>query len=205
MKRVILVHGFNVADGGKQTIGRLKPYIRERWPDAEIVEFTTDWKRGLFRDLITVRFRNGKRAKKLASIIREGDLLIGHSNGCALLSRALWDLASLCKCPQVDVAFFNPALDKDTPLAPQVSKCWVFWTPTDETVGVAKKLLFHEWGEMGKTGYVEAQRHKVDSRYTNCNYEEMGFPHLEHSGVFANTEAMRECLARIFSDLKLPL
>lgn len=181
-KRAILVHGFNVDDGGANTIMKIAPnLVLERY---EIVNFSTKWKRGLIRDLFTVRFQNDKRARKLAGIIREGDLLIGHSNGCALIDNALWQLSALASPAKVDVVYFNPALDKDTPLAPQVRKALVFFTKTDKAVLKAKIFRNHPWGEMGRTGYIEREQSKVDPRYTSIAYESMAMQDLKHSGVF---------------------
>lgn len=196
-QRAIIVHGFNVSDGGKSTTGRLAALMHRNYT---VIRFKTQWKRGLLRDLWSVRHRNEKRAKALASIIRPGDLLIGHSNGCALIDMALHQLASLHPAT-VKVAYFNPALDKDAPLAANVEKCLLFYTPSDHTVWKAKLLPFHPWGEAGRTGYKAKDESLCDPRYESISYESLGYANLKHSGVFKNYQAAKTCLKQIETKL----
>lgn len=179
IKRAILVHGFNVSDGGSGTTDKLRPGLEAL--GLEVIEFDTKWRRGLIRDLLSVRLDNDKRARRLASIIQPGDLLIGHSNGCDLIDRANWHLASMDKAPAVACIYLNPALDRDAPLAPQVLGAWVMHTPSDRIVGIARRLLGSSWGSMGRDGY---QGDSHDGRYVNISYEHHGFNGMGHSGIF---------------------
>lgn len=174
--RVHFVHGFNVSDGGEGTTGVFQPYYAR--DGFEVLKFNTTWQRGILRDLWNVRFNNKKLAQKLALKIEDGDVLVGHSNGCALISRALWYLASIGSKARVYVIYHNPALDKDTPLAPAAVGCLVFHTHTDTTVWWSKFRPCLEWGEMGKEGYREPDPDKYDARYNNLSYE-----HLSESGI----------------------
>lgn len=191
-KRAILVHGFNVSDGGAGTTDTLRAGLEAK--GFEVVEFDTKWRRGLLRDLISVRMDNGKRARRLASMLQSGDILIGHSNGCAIIDMACWYLASICSgAPKVGCLYLNPALDVDTPLAPQVAACWVMHSPTDKTVKKAALLFKSRWGAMGAYGYQVEKGYLPDARYVNIPYEHHGVCNVEHSGAF-KTEAGRRAI-----------
>ena len=174
--RAILVHGYNVRDGGAGTTGGLRPILEA--VGYEVLEFNTGW-RGLFM----VRFGSAKRARRLARMIREGDLLIGHSDGCNLINLASWCLANGSKPTPKFVAYINPALDRDAQLAPQIHRALVCYTHSDSVVKVAKLLPFHNWGDMGAHGYAEKDPSKTDSRYVNLSHESMGVSNAGHSGA----------------------
>jgi len=192
-QRVIIVHGFNVRDQGRDTTGRLAEMMRRMGYDVS--EFSTGW-----RGLLGVRFGNKRRAQQLAAMVHPGDWLIGHSDGNNLIDQALHELASL-DAGRVNCVYFNPALDKDTALAAIVSRCLVFHTPSDNVVRVAKFLRFHPWGAMGRTGYHAADESWHDPRYTNISYESLGFENLGHSGVFKTPECLTICRAHIEQQL----
>ena len=188
IKRAILVHGYNVKDGGAGTTGRLKRELEIR--GFKVVQFSPGW-----RGLLRVRFGNAKLAAKLASMIRPGDVLIGHSDGCNLVNQACWLLSDMVTPPQVDCVYCNPALDIDTPLAPQVKKALVMHSMSDRVVYISKWLVFHRWGQMGRIGYKDNLNH--DTRYVNCTYESIGVPYPGHSGVFSKIGWRASLLNRI--------
>lgn len=190
MNRVILVHGFNVRDKGAGTTGRLAAKLR-KIKDCEVIEFTPGW-----RGLVGVRVSNKRRAQQLAKLVKEGDLLIGHSDGCNLIDMACHELSSLYPA-KINCVYINPALDRDTALAPIVNKCLVFHTETDHVVWISKWLAFHPWGEMGKKGYKPTRPSLRDDRYQNVAYEGLGYHSLGHNGVFHNPDALNDCLAII--------
>jgi len=184
-QRVILVHGFNVSDGGRGTTGKL---ARKMESDGfEVHEFSTGW-----RGLVGVRVSNKRRAQQLAARVKPGDILIGHSDGCNLIDQALHELSSLHPS-KVSTVYFNPALDRDTALAPIVTKCLVFHTESDKVVWISKWLAFHPWGEMGMKGYKATKPCLHDSRYENISYESIGHHGLGHSGVFNSPIALQSC------------
>jgi hypothetical protein len=185
-QRVILVHGFNVSDGGVGSTGRLANLFRQD-PRYEVIEFTPGW-----RGLVGVRVSNKRRAQQLAKEVHAGDILIGHSDGCNLIDMALHELSSLHKA-KVGCAYFNPALDRDTALSPIVSKCVVFHTESDKIVWLSRWLAFHPWGEMGMRGYRATRTSLHDKRYLNLSYESLGHHGLGHSGVFKSPIAIKTC------------
>jgi len=185
-QRVILVHGFNVSDGGRGTTGQLARKL-EKDGRFDVVEFSTGW-----RGLIGVRVSNKRRAQQLAAKVKPNDILVGHSDGCNLVDQALHELSSLHPS-KVNCVYFNPALDRDTALAPIVNKCLVFHTESDKVVWLSKWLAFHPWGAMGMKGYKPVKANLQDNRYVNISYDAMGYSNLGHSGVFHSPIALQAC------------
>ncbi len=169
MPRAILVHGFNVWDGGKRTIGKLRPYLEAEGYDVRL--FSYGW-----TGLIGVRLFSKRYAKRLAEMINEGDLLLGHSHGCCLIHMAGHLRARFQKA-----VYINPALDRAAPLAPQVSALHVWHSPSDSPVTLARILPRHPWGNMGAVGY----QGRYDPRIRNFNKEHSyKVSSKEHSDVF---------------------
>jgi hypothetical protein len=191
MKTAHLVHGFNVTDGGAATTDKLRPHLEAR--GFRVVEHDTTWGHSLIRNLLSVRFGNAKRAEVLAQSIKAGDLLVGHSNGCLLISMACWLLAQLEDTVGVRVVMFNPALDVDAPLSPVISSALVFHTKSDRTVWSAKLLRGHRWGEAGRVGYRGVSLPRVH----NCSYEVLGMTDLQHSGIFATEERIEKAMIAV--------
>jgi hypothetical protein len=169
--RAILVHGFNVRDKGAGSIDKLGSYLEAR--AFRIQQFDYGW---LF--LLGVRMKTRKHARRLAAMSQPGDVAVGHSNGCNLIVEAAWRGARFKR-----VVFINPALDADTPLPPQIDRCDVWHSPSDQAVRFARFLWFHPWGNMGAIGYVGNSK-----RYRNFN-KETGFERSSdsHSDVFSDS------------------
>jgi hypothetical protein len=145
-KRALLVHGFNVADGGVGTVGTIEPAVKTagftigRFPYGKL-------------GVLGVRFFNDNLAQALAWCIMDGEfeVVIGHSNGCALIHQALWH-AEEFGCKGVRAVYISPALDRDAPLSPCVTRADVLTTVHDKAVRLAALLPFHAWGSMGAKG-----------------------------------------------------
>jgi len=169
--RVILVHGFNVRDGGAGSIGKLSPFFERA--GFEVVVFNYGW-----RGLLGVRFGNKGVAKKLTSLVRMGDVVVGHSNGACVAHLA----ATLFAAPFGPCVYINPALDADALLAPQVPALDVWYSPDDGPVAFAKFLPWHPWGDMGARGY----QGNYDPRIHNHNKSDnLPVESNEHSDTFA--------------------
>jgi len=150
MTTVHLVHGFNVSDGGKKTVAILEPYITEQSMKARV--FSYGW-----LGLMGVYYLNPRIVKQLISRVKEGDSGIGHSNGCVIIH-----MAAFYGAPFKNVAYLNPALNSNVPLAPQIEKASVFYNDGDNAVKVAtwlRELMPWAplgdpvWGDMGARGY----------------------------------------------------
>lgn len=140
MANLVLCHGFNVKDGGKETLDNLIPHL----PLDNIQQ--ADY--GYF-NLLAVRYFNDNIATVIAGMAADKSIGIGHSNGCAILVKAA-RLTSKIK----RLVLINPALDDDTEFPAHLERIDVFHNWSDYLVTSAKFLLFHEWGEMGRVGYV---------------------------------------------------
>lgn len=140
--RVILVHGFNVRDGGRNSIDRLIPFILKKGYDV------TEYDYG-FRLLLGVRFRSKADAQGLIDLYRPGDIVIGHSNGGHLIALAIEK-----GLPVKHVVMIHPALNKNwepPPMHP-VEQIHVYYSGQDIATWAAKFLPFHKWGAMGTVG-----------------------------------------------------
>ncbi len=174
-KRAILVHGFNVTDGGAGSIDTLSNLLAAM--NMRVKQFDYGW---LF--IFGVLFKNKKIAKELKAIVKPGDVGIGHSNGCALLLKA-----AVGGAPFKTLIFINPALESDALIPDHVEQVLVFYTHGDKAVKAAKWArisigwLFRgfQWGEMGAVGYTGKDD---DNRVTNINLDK--YSH-SHSGIFA--------------------
>jgi hypothetical protein len=175
---VYIAHGFNVRDP------RLFFKLGQAFAAAnhEVVEIDYGW-----TGLISARLAVAKHGAKLAEIAKPGDIAIGHSNGCALIQRALYEGA-----PLRQVIYVNPALHRKMH-APFVERCDVYYTSDDLAVWFGKwvrrlsplRLVGKQttWGEMGRVGYVG-----VHPAMHNHNLREvLEVPEgerLGHSGAF---------------------
>jgi hypothetical protein len=185
-----IIHGFNVDDGGKGTTDRLIPHFKMRGYD--VMEHDSKWSFGIFRDLLSVRYGNQKRAEALALSIQPDDLLVGHSNGCAIASDAAWVLTHMNSSDRIRCVYFNPALDVDAPISPVVSNQLVFHTPTDKVVRLASFLPCFKWGPQGQVGY----KGSCGSKVKNVPYELMGLSDIGHSGIFASEARIAKAMAQ---------
>lgn len=168
--RVILLHGFNVSDEGEKTVGQLAPYLeRAGFPSVKRVRY--GW-----LGLLGVRALNGRFARIIADLTEPGDIVIGHSNGCAIAFEA-----ARLGAPFGQMVLINPALDDDVQFPPQIGRIHVWHSPSDSPVFIAKFLPWHAWGDLGADGY----RGRYDKRVTSYN-KENGFEESsrEHSDVF---------------------
>jgi hypothetical protein len=193
---VRLCHGFNVWDKGKGTTDKLRPHFEKRG-------FSVSEQDGGFRFLLGVRFGTDRRAEELASVVRPGDILVGHSDGCNVIDEACWLLSSLNPDFRVRVVYINPALNSDKALAPIVDRALIFHTPSDKVVKWAALLPWHDWGSMGNDGYVQGKRQELaDGRYTNVSYESLGLSKLGHSGVFKTQKSQQLAMLAFDSWMK---
>jgi hypothetical protein len=146
-----LIHGFNVADGGKNTVDTLRPLLEKA--GYEVSEF--DYGR---IGLLGVRFGNKKRARRLAGQVEPADIVVGHSNGCALIA-----LAMQMGMTVSHAVFIHPALNRKwTPPKGAAEKVTVYFSEKDIATRAAKLLvgvmkLFptkyqYMWGSMGTVG-----------------------------------------------------
>lgn len=175
---VYLLHGFNVGDGGKNTIARLEPYL----PGTEVLH-AYGWV-----GLIRLRCVNARTVQELEREVQPGDVVIGHSNGCLIA----WELSRRVHLGAV--VCINPALRRDTlwssdtpVLCLHNSTDWVvqlgrWWGRLTSLGGIRP----HGWGAAGRYGFDPQEN--VACWDTAAPY----WPHpvKGHSGVFKDPEAL---------------
>ena len=175
----ILVHGFNVWDGGKSTVGKLKEYFQAEGVRCIVINY--GWF-GIGRTYVKNK-RVAERVIEACNVVKMVDpmtriILVGHSNGCAIIQKA----CNQYNKPVFKGVYINPALDAKTTVARSMSMLDVWYSPSDKPVRWSKWLPFHPWGEMGRIGY----RGKHALRVCSINKEEMfEISSKTHSDVFS--------------------
>lgn len=167
--RAILVHGFNVSDGGQGSVGMLEPFLAAQGIVPHRLNYT-------HFGFLEARLRNAKVAQTVSRIAYNlklrGDTVMafGHSNGAAILH-----LATTHYDAKIDhLVYVNPALQRELAPGRHVKSCDVWHSPSDMPVAIAefiRKLTFsainsRPWGDMGAFGYVGE-----DKRMRNFNKE----------------------------------
>jgi len=149
--KFVLVHGFNVKDGGRHTVDMLAPYIINAGHKVDLDE--GDY--GFF-NIWMVRFRRSRTRQRvlhrLAKAFETADVIITHSNGANFTTQAL-DMMEKEFNNKVLIIHISPALDRDTEIPNAVKNQLVLFTPHDKYVKLSSWLLFHPWGRMGAKGY----------------------------------------------------
>lgn len=158
--KFVLVHGFNVRDGGEHTVDQLSSFICDAGHQVDIDE--GDY--GYF-NIWMVRFTRSRTRKRvihrLARAFEKADVIITHSNGANFTNQAL-DLMSGEFNNTKKLIHISPALNRDAEIPQAVRNQLVMYTPHDKAVRMSSYLLFHPWGRMGAKGYNGA-----DNRNTN--------------------------------------
>lgn len=145
--KIVLIHGFNVKDGGARTVDRLAPYLEAAGHEVE-----TDQADYGYYNLFKVRMRKHSAVRRIANALLDADAVISHSNGSNYEYKALKLLAHKDRIYQA--VRLSPALNRSTGVPVNVSQCTVFHTKTDKWVWLSGLLLFHPWGRQGQKGYI---------------------------------------------------
>lgn len=170
MKTVHLVHGYNVKDGGANTIDTLRPYFEAA--GFAVREFDYG-----HTNLWQVWMNNADYARDLRAQVEPGDIIAGHSNGAAVASRAVEQGA-----PAAGLILINAALDADWSPPPSVEWMHVYYNTNDVPVRIARLLPFVRWGDMGRVGYTGTDPRVRSFDTTPAVEKESGI--AAHSEVF---------------------
>ncbi|MFA5495177.1 MAG: hypothetical protein WC247_10400 [Porticoccaceae bacterium] len=171
-----LIHGFNVSDGGSDSIGKLAPFFALEGID--VIDHNYGWV-GLLR----LRWRNRKATRRILPHIAPGDILVGHSNGCLVC----WELLE-AGAPAGAVICIQPALRRDCPWPTHVPVLCLY-NPADwivslgrlwgRFISVANPISRrHGWGAAGRHGFDPAPN------ITNWNTDTPPVPARGHAGLF---------------------
>lgn len=168
-----LIHGFNVSDGGKGSVGRLEPHI----PDSKLLSY--GW-----TGLILLPRVNKRARKKLLKVIKPGDSIVAHSNGCLIA----WEIAGLI--PLSHVVCINPALRRDT-VWPEELPVLCLYNSTDWVVQLGRiwgrlfsfdGIRFNSWGAAGRYGFDNL----VNGNNWDTSQDYWLRPVKGHSGLFGS-------------------
>lgn len=172
-RKCFILHGFNIKDGGEKTTDKLVALVREM--GYEPIQFDYGW-----LGLLGARIFSDNIAHLLTNLSSNGDIAIGHSNGCNIINKAIRYGAQFER-----LLYVSPALDNNTELGAQVLECTVLHTKRDWVVQLASILPWHPWGNMGRVGY-----RGEDNRYKNIDCTNWA---AGHSDYFSEQNLGRLC------------
>ncbi len=174
--KAVLVHGFNVRDGGAKTIDKFAFEFRDLGYTVDIDE--ADY--GYF-SLLKIYF-GGKREviRRLMSAFKDADIIVTHSNGASFANKALNEMPPRLEGNQI-LVHFSPALDRKTKIPYSITHQFVYHTRKDLIVKLSTWLPMLPWGRMGATGY------KGKGPNTNVDYT---FTVEGHSNWFNGANAV---------------
>lgn len=121
-------------------------------------------------------FLNHRRAEKLSRLIKPGDSIVAHSNGCAIA----WILDSEYVEHLDSVILIQPALDSWRTFE-NTSRVLVLRNDEDDVVGASTLGFCSAWGDMGKVGYT-GTLDNVDQWDTKAPPHLLP-PYAGHSGI----------------------
>lgn len=142
-RRIILIHGWNVRDGGASTVGRLAGPLRELGHEVEAYGY------GWAIAYRTTRRRSERFAEILAPQLRPGDVLVAHSNGARIAYQASWRVCH----PLGPMVWLHPALDRWRVPGGHVPRLLVYHSGRDFATRLARLVPMSPWGSMGTHGY----------------------------------------------------
>lgn len=153
-----IIHGIHSSEGKKSTPASLVPDLIDRRYKVRVHDYG-------YAMALTSRYKNPKRAEKIAPLIQDGDIIIGHSNGC--------HIASLIVGLGVKVeglVMLQPALDKDWKYPDGDYWINVFHNKNDRVTWLARFWPFgHPYGSQGTYGHKGDQRSKNYNTLRLCN------------------------------------
>lgn len=194
---VFLLHGFNIFDGGKSTMGKLVPFLET--DGFETHEMTY----GYF-GLLSTRFLNDNVARDLAARVLRSQLLwpnrsivvMGHSNGCTIIHLA----AKLYGMEVEKAVFLMPALVHTTARSPKIAQRLVFHSMGDWPTRWSRWLPsaeFRPWGSMGHSGFFGS-----DHGTENYDVEALwnGREVIDYSTRFGHSTMFEDTFIEYFAD-----
>lgn len=146
---VHLIHGFNVSDGGENTVGKLEPYMKGV---GNVFPHDTGW-----TGLLFLKCNNEEAVAQIERFLFPGSVLIGHSNAGLII----WQLTQKYPDKIAGVILINPALRRDTQW-PKGMNVLCLHNSTDWVVQLGRMwarlvslggLRFHGWGAAGRYGF----------------------------------------------------
>lgn len=171
--RIHLIHGIH--SNGVGNTGKLAPAFREAGFDVFARRYGWAFASPAILPGL-VNWQNGRRAKRLAETIADGDAIVCHSNGAAVAYEIQAEHRELSA-----IILINPALDRDTDFH-NTARVLCLHNAGDDVVGLSAALPFNHWGMMGRDGYSGSLANVVN---VDCAVPPDGLPKLwGHSDLF---------------------
>ena len=150
--RIHVIHGIHTTQGSA-AVQELAPYLEQP-------VYTVAHPNYGYILAAETRRMNPAVVSMLAPYIEGGDVLVGHSNGCAIIYAMLDTLINAGKTPR-GLVLINGALDRKITLPDDIEWCDVYFNAGDTITEVAKIAAWlgtapRAWGEMGHAGYAGA-------------------------------------------------
>lgn len=148
---VVLLHGFNVWDGGRGSVGRIEPLLRSHGHEVTLFPY------GLLLNPFKVPERNELVAQQLLAI--NPDAIVGHSNAAVPMY-----IAAHKGLKTRILTFVQPAIEYDVRFPPTAGRIVCLWNPNDWVVRLARltnPLQIIEdgtWGAAGARGMKHANQ-----------------------------------------------
>jgi len=191
--KIALLHGFNVSDGGKGTLGLWASTLRDAGHDAALLDY--GWVGPL-----RVRIENMDVVERLNEL--RPDVIIGHSNGAAIAWQYMMQ-----KCATMrGVVCVQPALNVDTVWPWRVNRIITLYNPHDYAVLWGRRwrivnpvswFVRHPWGAAGRYGF-----RKTDRRFTQLNTSiDPVYPYTGHCISSLEPSAVKYWIACILKEL----
>lgn len=181
MTTVHLIHGFNVSDGGKQTVARLKPALEQAGFNVVVHDYGWTF-------LVRVRLRSFEVVEELSRIVQPGDYLIGHSNGVAIAHMVAQTGIELR-----GVVGIQAAMQSDALWPANVSNVLALCNTRDYAVEFGRIWRMcnplswrweHYWGAAGRRGF----KHDPRVQHWWTDDPVWGTQASGHSGIFADSK-----------------
>lgn len=143
--KIHLIHGIHTNDKNN-VVAKLAPAFRQVFDEESV--FVRKYGYAFALPTAITNFLNRRRAAKLAQLIKPGDCIVAHSNGCAIA----WLLDSEFVEHLNSVVLIQPALDSWRTFD-NTSRVLVLYNDEDAVVGLSTLGFSSAWGDMGRVGY----------------------------------------------------
>lgn len=182
MATVHLLHGFNVSDGGKGSVGHLSVLFEALGYDVILHNY--GWTGPFF-----LRLKNASVVDYLKDKVKPEDHIVGHSNGC-YIAWSLIEEGVKCK----SVVCIQPALRRDTVWGDGVENILCLYNDKDWAVRAGQWWRYltylnplswkdpHEWGAAGYFSFTTPDERLTQWKTNDPTWK---VPASGHSGIFS--------------------
>lgn len=175
--KVFAIHGFNVSDSGEGSVENHRKGFELAGFTFEVLSYPWHFVLGTY---VFNKYHAKRFAKKLAKL-DEPYILLGHSNGNAIIK---WMIKDYGATPEGWI-IINGALDVDTEM-PDIPFIHIYYNNGDTPTAWAKFLPWHSWGAMGRLGYRGRPKNNVTQWNSSAT---KGLPRVYgHSDMYSGSK-----------------